>query len=79
MSMNGPGMWMPKKNEGVNWRMSYHFLYTDGSVQEGVKGFRIKSDAAEWKSRMNNAAFGTKAMVGKVDTLTFGKVTKAEK
>ena len=74
MSMSGPGMWMPKQKSGKNWEMSYKFSYADGDIEQGVMKFRIKSDASDWKKRMNNEAFGTKHMQGKVLSLEFGKV-----
>ena len=47
MSMNGPGMWMPKQKEGKNWVVDYT-IDMDGKTHTQNRKFRVQEDAYEF-------------------------------
>lgn len=56
MSMNGPGMWMPKQKDGKNWELffSVEVLASGEKIVDRRKSFRVQADAYDWIAKMKN-------------------------
>lgn len=49
--MNGPGMWMPTRQDGKNWIVNYTVTLEDGTTHDQHRKFRVRADAYEFISR----------------------------
>jgi len=74
MSMNGPGMWMPKQKDGKNWEVSYSGLY-EGKPFATSRKFRVKANALDFIK----ASKKTFALDDRVSNIVFEKPVPIER